>query len=206
MAPGTDIFLETKVYSDGALSSDTLFTEHNLLRSAAVREKCLRQQNKLSVKSSPNVRDWSLSLPGYPPSTPDNLLNFIHLLCPQNAVVCSTCCSHSGFEKTLFNCLLPTTSQVCTGSFAEIKSAIVWSCGFIEKMENAATLSTTCWKMGRVKHPCKMKQLLKIADVADSRADSGQEKYVLGAQGTITYFKMWIICLMGTVLIDAVSY
>lgn len=73
-------------------------------------------------------------------------------------------------------------------------------------MENAAMLSTTRWKMGRLKHPWKVKQLLKNADVADGRAGSAQEKYVLGTQGTITYFTMWIICLVGTVLMDAVSY
>lgn len=37
---------------------------------------------------------------------PNNLLNLILVLQPQSRI-CSVCCSRSGFEKTLFNCLLP---------------------------------------------------------------------------------------------------
>ena len=62
-----------------------------------------------------------------------------------------------------------------------IKIATVCTRRFIEKVENAATLSTTAVKNKKAGNILdEIKQLLKIADVGGSGVGSGQEKCVVG--------------------------
>lgn len=91
---------------------------------------------------------------------PNNLLSLIQPLQPQSRF-CSVCCFRSGFENPLFNCLMPSASWVCGGSFGK-KSKVPSHvpADLLRKFKMLPCL-LLWWKIGRWKHPGKDEAVIK---------------------------------------------
>ncbi len=156
MAAGTDIFLGSQLYKVDTLSvtCGTVLFELNWLRSATVREKCLRSN---CLQSAPQMTGIDLC-------DCVDFLCLLHLLNPNNLLNLYTFCSHKAasvvsaasvlaLKKPFSTVCCPVHHGSALAALGKSKVPPYVPADLLRKCKMLPCCPLLGWKIGRRKHP-----------------------------------------------------
>lgn len=169
-------------------------------------KKCVREQIEVSSKCSPNDRDWSLRMCGFPlsPSSSKSKQS-LKSYTSSAATKPPLCCLLLPFwlwkkKKPFSTVCCPVHHESAVAASGKSKVPPYVPADLLGTCNTLPCCPLPGWKIGGRKCPGKDEAVIENCWCwRQSRVGSGQEKCVVDTQVMISYSWMWIICLMGAV-------